>query len=223
MESVWNCGFQRFIGAGRTVYNYFYLSRLKPYFRSDSKFLEIGCGTGSLLKQLARFLPQFSVGLDIAENALIKGKSGQDGDIIAWFRDCFALPFPDNTFDIVWSQGLHEHFSAPEKIIAEEYRVCKPGGYVLIGVPHKYSYPFIWYLVTRPKNQKLLAMDRPDLLHTSRVPGQHPEEISPRATISAIRPVVLGTLIAEIKKEASVQTVKFLFMSSKRYFYSEAH
>ena len=65
--------------------------------------------------------------------------------------DCFKLPFKDNTFDLVWSQGLIEHFKNPKEIIKEHLRVCKKNGKVLISVPYKYSYIFLWWYFTRLK------------------------------------------------------------------------
>ena len=43
--------------------------------------------------------------------------------------DAFALPFADGTFDVVFHQGLLEHFRNPDDLIAENARVLKPGGY----------------------------------------------------------------------------------------------
>ncbi len=52
--------------------------------------------------------------------------------------DAFALPFDDNTFDLVFHQGLIEHFREEEGIIEENARVLKPGGYVIIDVPQTF-------------------------------------------------------------------------------------
>lgn len=49
------------------------------------------------------------------------------------------LPFKDNCFDLVFSQGLMEHPGEREKLLFEQARVTKPGGYVLIDVPNLIS------------------------------------------------------------------------------------
>ena len=64
--------------------------------------------------------------------------------------DCRNVPWSD-TFDLVWSQGLVEHFTNTELIIREHFKATKPGGTVLISVPYTYSYLNIWYWLTRPK------------------------------------------------------------------------
>jgi len=49
---------------------------------------------------------------------------------IAYHTPVFAenLPFSQDHFDYIYSNGSFEHFEAPEKVIRELYRVLKPGG-----------------------------------------------------------------------------------------------
>ncbi len=54
--------------------------------------------------------------------------------------DVRKLPYPDNTFDIVTSGGVVEHFKDSEKAVSEASRVLKKNGILLIGVPYKYSF-----------------------------------------------------------------------------------
>ncbi len=54
--------------------------------------------------------------------------------------DAFALPFPDETFDVVFHQGLLEHFRNAGGLVAENARVLKRGGLVLVDVPQRYHY-----------------------------------------------------------------------------------
>lgn len=46
-----------------------------------------------------------------------------------------SLPFPDSTFDIVYSTNVLEHTNSPEKVLSEAIRVCKKGGIIQIIVP----------------------------------------------------------------------------------------
>lgn len=58
--------------------------------------------------------------------------------------DMQFIPFPENTFDFVYSMGTIEHIDGYEATIAEASRVLKVGGRAIIGVPHK------WDLFLRP-------------------------------------------------------------------------
>ena len=47
------------------------------------------------------------------------------------------LPFPDNSFDIVYHSHILEHFSREDglRFLGECYRVCRPGGVIRVVVP----------------------------------------------------------------------------------------
>ncbi|MDO8669448.1 MAG: class I SAM-dependent methyltransferase [Candidatus Buchananbacteria bacterium] len=45
-------------------------------------------------------------------------------------------PFSDNTFDLVEADHVLEHLDRPFKVMAEIHRILKPGGQLIIKVPH---------------------------------------------------------------------------------------
>lgn len=55
--------------------------------------------------------------------------------------DMRQIPFEDGFFDYIWTMGTLEHVPDPEKAVREMYRVLKPGGIAIIGLPYKYD-PF---------------------------------------------------------------------------------
>jgi SAM-dependent methyltransferase len=50
--------------------------------------------------------------------------------------DIRDIKFPDNTFDYIYTMGTIEHIPDYRKAIKEIYRVLKPGGKAIIGVPN---------------------------------------------------------------------------------------
>ena len=54
--------------------------------------------------------------------------------------NAFSLPFPDASFDLVFHQGLLEHFRQKEanNLLKENIRVLKSGGLLLVDVPQRY-------------------------------------------------------------------------------------
>lgn len=56
--------------------------------------------------------------------------------------DVRQIPFGDNTCDVVYSMGTIEHFPETEGAVGEIFRVLRPGGTAIIGVPNKLD-PFL--------------------------------------------------------------------------------
>jgi len=102
--------------------------------------MEVGAGSGRDGLQLAREGAQVLF-LDYAENALrlIQGPARAAGVNVLLIRaDAFRLPLKSNVLDLVFHQGLLEHFTHPQGIVEENRRVIKSGGHVIADVPHRY-------------------------------------------------------------------------------------
>ncbi len=63
------------------------------------------------------------------------------------------MPFAEGTFDVVFHQGLLEHFPDPLPLLRENIRVLKPGGTLVIDVPQTFHYYTLGKKV-------LIALDR---------------------------------------------------------------
>jgi SAM-dependent methyltransferase len=107
----------------------------------DKRVLEVGSGTGhdsvmlSSLGAKATALDLTRVALDITRATA----NEHDAVIDLIAGDTLNLPFQSDTFDVVFSQGLIEHFSDPGPVIKEQARVVRPGGYLVVDVPQRYS------------------------------------------------------------------------------------
>jgi len=98
------------------------------------RVLDVGCGNGYVLKQYARF-GALVVGVDLTQKAvdLCRARFEQAG-LIGDFRitDGECLAFDDASFDIACSMGVLHHIEDPRPMIAEMYRVLKPGGRIIL-------------------------------------------------------------------------------------------
>lgn len=56
--------------------------------------------------------------------------------------DTRAIPFRSDSFDLVYSMGTIEHFPDYDVSVREIFRVLKPGGTAIVGVPNKLD-PFL--------------------------------------------------------------------------------
>lgn len=112
---------------------------------SGLHILEVGAGTGRDSAELARRGARVQV-LDFADSSLrivSEMKEREKLDNLRLVRgDAFRAPFADGTFDIVFHQGLAEHFRDPLPLLRENFRILKSGGHCLCDVPqtvHPYT------------------------------------------------------------------------------------
>lgn len=67
---------------------------------------------------------------------------GDDLRLRAPVSDCRWLPFREGSFDGIYSMGTIEHFLESEQAVQEMFRVLRPGGRVILGVPNRWD-PFL--------------------------------------------------------------------------------
>ncbi|EMD36434.1 hypothetical protein CERSUDRAFT_84587 [Gelatoporia subvermispora B] len=108
---------------------------LLPYIRHDMRILDIGCGPGTITIGLAQRVPQGEViGVENLPEILEQARSiaAAEGVTNVKFElaDLKALPYPDDSFDIVHSHQVLQHVDDPVSAFKEMRRVTKPGGYI---------------------------------------------------------------------------------------------
>lgn len=98
-----------------------------------SNLLDVGCGTGELLKQLAaEHTDAHFTGVDLSEKMLDVAKGKLDETVGLVLGDSEALPFDADSFDLVICNDSFHHYPHPQKAISEFWRVLKEGGALLI-------------------------------------------------------------------------------------------
>ena len=122
---------------------------------ADRSILEAGCGTGRFANLLGRDFPRSSViGIDLSASALLLAKKTNKEigckNVSFSQASLFSLPFPDDYFDFVFSEGVIQIFNPncnPSDLDAlkEMARVTKPGGKLLVSVINWFCFPHTFY------------------------------------------------------------------------------
>lgn len=106
--------------------------------RRDARVLDVGCGTGIMLHELAaRF--DTAAGLDYSALALEFCRQRGLRRLIR--GDATRLPYASDSVDVALALDVVEHLDDDAGCVAELARVCRPGGHVLVHVP---AFPFLW-------------------------------------------------------------------------------
>lgn len=108
---------------------------LLPHLRPGQRLLDVGSGAGTITADLARIVgPRNVTALEVGEeSAAITGaelhRQGLD-EVAVVVGDAQALPFADDTFDVVHAHQVLQHLPRPVDALAEARRVTRPGGLV---------------------------------------------------------------------------------------------
>src|SRR5215510_7035532 len=115
------------------------------------RLLEIGCGMGTDLLQFARGGARCT-GIDLTPRSVAITRHrfrlyGADADFM--ISDGEHLPFRDESFDVVYSNGVLHHTPDTEGAIREVHRVLTPGGVAKIMLYHRHSLNYWVEIVLR--------------------------------------------------------------------------
>ena len=96
--------------------------------------LDLGCGTGEMLKLiLQRIITKIYAALIYPKKCwLLRSRNFRNKSSYSW-ETSESLPFPDNSFDVVYCNDSFHHYPAPQDVLREVHRVLKPGGTFLMG------------------------------------------------------------------------------------------
>ena len=119
---------------------------LEPYIFDFAKFrdarglkvLEVGVGMGADYMEWLK-AGALAVGVDLSEASIERARRRSE---LAEFQpdlqvaDAERLPFPDNSFDVVYSYGVMHHSPDTQACVGQALRVLKPGGQARVMVYH---------------------------------------------------------------------------------------
>jgi len=97
------------------------------------KLLDVGCGIGGTSRFIGKHHPQWSItGISISPQQIRRATelavSQNTPNVKFECCDAMRMPFPDASFDVVWSCESAEHMPDKASFLRECFRVLKPGG-----------------------------------------------------------------------------------------------
>ena len=102
----------------------------------ECSVLDVGCGGGQAVIHLKEHYPHLSLtGIDLSTSQIARARhrTHRKGYTLQFeVADAQSLPFPEASFDVVFSFGAAKHWPNPLKGIGECWRVLKPGGRLLV-------------------------------------------------------------------------------------------
>jgi len=113
---------------------------ISPDWWKGAHILEVGSGLGQVSHQIAENGAKRVVGVEYSPEKVNWSKSyfieGKNKNLDFIKGSAENLDFPDNEFDLVFSNSVLEHVRNPKKALQEIYRVIKPGGKLLLAVDY---------------------------------------------------------------------------------------
>lgn len=112
-----------------------------------SDLLDAGCGTGAMLGLFKRDHPDKAyTGVDLSEKMIETAKKKHLEGIRFVAGDCEALPFADNSFDVVTCSMSFHHYPDPGQFFASLRRVLRPGGRLILRDMASNSGLLMWFM-----------------------------------------------------------------------------
>ncbi len=146
-RTLWRLARRRFqSGEDYRRFQEFQGTLLMAYFQSKGlefrgrRVLDVGCGWGGYTRLFAGAGADV-VAVDIERSESVEGQGGlmPGGPWKLVIGNALSLPFPAEQFDFIFCASLIEHVPQPGCLLAELYRVLRPGGQCYLGFPPFYS------------------------------------------------------------------------------------
>lgn len=135
---------------------------LRPCLAHDSLFLDVGCGSGGLLADVAS-MGYPGAGIDasmtmlVAAKRMIEAHGGTPRLACAYAE---ALPVANGSLGAIAMYDSIEHVGSVQQTLAEAARALQPGGYLAISTPNRFSlaaepHVFLWGVGWLPRSQQV--------------------------------------------------------------------
>ena len=110
-------------------------SRMLELLNRKMEILDLGAGSGIVEQMNFRGLVSRVSGVD--RDPRVKINPYLDEGVVS---DLAAIPYPNNSFDLVFCDNVFEHLQNPILVLKEVNRILKPGGIFIFKTPNKFHY-----------------------------------------------------------------------------------
>jgi len=119
---------------GKVLKRFYKLLISQIEIAEDAVVLDVGCGTGSILKMMSEIADIDGYGIDIEENMINEAKQKCPSMNIQ-ISNCNDTPFENSKFDIITVCLAFHHFADKKGFAQEAVRILKPDGHLYITDP----------------------------------------------------------------------------------------
>lgn len=122
-------------GFERNWDDYLFRERILAVLRPDSAVLDLGAGAGIVGAMNFRGIARKVCGVDL-DPRVVDNPFLDEGRV----SDAGEIPYPDNSFDLIFADNVMEHLEHPDEVFREIERVLRPGGKLLFKTPNRSHY-----------------------------------------------------------------------------------
>lgn len=184
-----------------------FLAREFALSRRHLKLLDVACGQGRLILY-GPFPGLDFCGIDASRSSLATARERGYAHVVEG-NVAHRLPFPGETFDVIVLSHILEHLSQPQTLVAEAFRMLRPGGLLVVGVPI-----CLWWT-------RLLRIHLVPLLF----PEKRPDVLAARSghvqffTLPALKNLLEPFRIEDIRGFRFFSAGRYLPLENWRWFY----
>lgn len=184
-----------------------FLRRESRFKEKPLKLLDVGCGEGRLTLYGLFGDIEFT-GLDMRPTSLMVARERGYANLLQVNLD-YGLPLADGTYDVAVASHVLEHLPSPAVMVAEVWRVLKPGGLFIVGVP-------ICVWLTRFLRIHLVPLLTPE---------KRPERLAARSghvqffTLPSLRSLLADFQIEDVRGFRFFSAGRYLPLEDWRWYY----
>lgn len=169
------------------------VERQIPLLPPDSPILEVGCGTGNVLRVLRETCPAATVvGMDLFAEGLSFARQRTTASLVQ--GDMHRPPFRAQ-FGVIGLFDVLEHLPDDRQVLRDLRAMLQPGGFLVLTVP---AHPTLWsYFDEASQHQRRY---RPDELRRKMSEANFAVEFMSQYMMSAFLPMWVGRRLAALRR-----------------------